>query len=48
VNLALEATMTFGYYDRLRFHQAVLGSGALPMTLLEQRNNQFVAEEKKR
>ena len=35
-------------FDIRRFHQAVLGSGALPMSLLEQRINQFVAEEKKR
>lgn len=35
-------------FDIRRFHQAVLGSGALPMTLLEQRIDQFVAEEKKR
>ncbi len=35
-------------FDIRRFHQAVLGSGALPMTLLEQRINQFIAEEKRR
>ena len=35
-------------FDIRRFHQAVLGSGALPMTLLERRIDQFIAEEKKR
>ncbi len=35
-------------FDIRRFHQAVLGSGALPMTVLERHLNWFIDEERKR
>ncbi|MBS7456866.1 DUF885 domain-containing protein [Coralloluteibacterium stylophorae] len=35
-------------FDIRRFHDAVLGGGALPLTLLERRIEQWIAEEKKR
>jgi uncharacterized protein (DUF885 family) len=35
-------------FDIRRFHQAVLGAGALPMTVLEQHINWFIEQERKR
>jgi uncharacterized protein (DUF885 family) len=35
-------------FDIRRFHQAVLGSGALPLTVLDQHINWFIEQEKKR
>jgi len=35
-------------FDIRRFHRAVLGSGALPMTVLERHFNWFIDQERKR
>jgi uncharacterized protein (DUF885 family) len=35
-------------FDIRRFHDAVLGGGALPLTLLERRIDQWIADEKKK
>ncbi|QOY63094.1 DUF885 domain-containing protein [Lysobacter sp. H21R4] len=36
-----------GDFDIRRFHDAVLGGGAMPLTLLERRIDQWIADEKK-